>query len=175
MMSYGDPRLQPWALPEERAKPIVRRAVELGINFFDTADMYSDGASETITGRLLAKLFRRREDYVLATKVFYPTGPGANDRGLSRKHVVSALEASLRRLDTDYVDLYQVHRFDRDTPVEETMAALHDVIRAGKVRYIGCHRNGCVAVRQAANLSRHELPDAARVDAGPLQPCQPRR
>ncbi len=137
MMSYGDPALQRWALPEDRAEPIVRRAAEHGINFFDTADMYSDGASETITGRLLAKLFSRRDDYVLATKVFYPTGPGPNDRGLSRKHVLSALDASLRRLATDYVDLYQVHRFDADTPVEETMAALHDVIRAGKVRYIG--------------------------------------
>jgi 1-deoxyxylulose-5-phosphate synthase len=137
MMSYGDPRLQRWALPEERAEPIVRRAVELGINFFDTADMYSDGASETITGRLLAKLFSRREDYVLATKVFYPTGPGPNDRGLSRKHILSALDASLRRLGSDYIDLYQVHRFDPETPVEETMAALHDVIQAGKVRYIG--------------------------------------
>jgi 1-deoxyxylulose-5-phosphate synthase len=137
MMSYGDPRLQRWALPEERAEPIVRRAVELGVNFFDTADMYSDGASESITGRLLAKLFPRREDYVLATKVFYPMGPGPDDRGLSRKHIMSAIDASLRRLDADYVDLYQVHRFDLDTPVDETMAALHDVIQAGKVRYIG--------------------------------------
>jgi 1-deoxyxylulose-5-phosphate synthase len=137
MMSYGDPRLQPWALPEERAEPIVRTAVELGINFFDTADMYSEGASETITGRLLARLFSGRGDYVLATKVFYPMGPGPDDRGLSRKHISSAIDASLRRLGTDYVDLYQVHRFDPETPVEETMAALHDVIQAGKVRYIG--------------------------------------
>jgi 1-deoxyxylulose-5-phosphate synthase len=137
MMSYGDPRLQPWALPEDRAEPIVRRAVEHGINFFDTADMYSDGVSETITGRLLARLFERREDYVLATKVFYPTGRGPNDRGLSRKHIMSALDASLRRLGTDYIDLYQIHRFDPDTPVEETMGALHDVVKAGKVRYIG--------------------------------------
>ena len=137
MMSYGDPRLQRWALPEEQAEPIVRRAVEHGITFFDTADMYSDGASETITGRLLTRLFARREAYVLATKVFYPTGPGANDRGLSRKHILSALDASLGRLGTDYIDLYQVHRFDPQTPVEETMAALHDAIRSGKVRYIG--------------------------------------
>jgi aryl-alcohol dehydrogenase-like predicted oxidoreductase len=137
MMSYGDPRLQAWALPEDRAEPIVRRAVEHGITFFDTADMYSDGASETITGRLLARLFAGRDKYVLATKVFYPTGPGANDRGLSRKHILSAVDASLSRLGTDYIDLYQVHRFDPETPVEETMTALHDVVRSGKVRYIG--------------------------------------
>ena len=137
MMSYGDPELQPWALPEARAEPIVRAAVERGVTLFDTADMYSDGASEVITGRLLAKLFTRREDYVLASKVFYPTGPGPNDRGLSRQHIHSALDASLKRLGTGYVDLYQVHRFDPDTPVEETMVALDDVVRAGKVRYIG--------------------------------------
>ena len=137
MMSYGDPALQPWALTEDRAEPIVRAAVDRGITLFDTADMYSDGASEIITGRLLARLFNRREDYVLATKVFYPTGPGPNDRGLSRQHILSAVEASLERLGTGYIDLYQLHRFDPDTPVEETMTALHDVVRAGKVRYIG--------------------------------------
>ena len=137
MMSYGDPRLQKWALAEEQAEPIVRRAVEHGITLFDTADMYSDGASETITGRLLARFFARREDYVLATKVFYPTGPSINDRGLSRKHILAALDASLARLRTDYIDLYQVHRFDPETPVEETMAALDDVVQSGKVRYIG--------------------------------------
>jgi aryl-alcohol dehydrogenase-like predicted oxidoreductase len=137
MMSYGDPELQRWALPEDRAEPIVRRAVECGVTFFDTADMYSDGASEVITGRLLAKLFSRRDDYVVATKVFYPTGPGPNDRGLSRKHILSAVDASLERLGTGYIDLYQLHRFDPDTPVEETMTALHDLVRAGKVRYIG--------------------------------------
>ncbi len=137
MMSYGDPELQPWALPEDRAEPIVRAAVERGVTLFDTADMYSDGASEVITGRLLAKLFTRREDYVVASKVFYPTGPAPNDRGLSRQHIHSALDASLKRLGTGYVDLYQVHRFDPDTPVEETMVALDDVVRAGKVRYIG--------------------------------------
>ena len=137
MMSYGDAALQAWALPEDRAEPIVRKAVEHGVTFFDTADMYSDGASEVITGRLVAKVFFRREDYVVATKVFYPTGPGPNDRGLSRKHIHSAVDASLRRLGTDYIDLYQVHRFDPETPVEETMVALHDVVRAGKVRYLG--------------------------------------
>jgi 1-deoxyxylulose-5-phosphate synthase len=137
MMSYGDPAAQTWALSEPRAEPIVRRAVETGITFFDTADMYSNGESEVLTGRLLAKLFSRREDYVLASKVFYPTGPGANDRGLSRAHILSAIDSSLRRLGTDYLDLYQVHRFDPDTPVEETMGALEDVVRAGKARYIG--------------------------------------
>lgn len=137
MMSYGDPAGEPWVLSEDRAEPIVRRAVDAGITLFDTADMYSSGASEEITGRLLAKLFACRDDYVLATKVYYPTGPGPNDRGLSRKHVFSAIDASLRRLCTDYIDLYQVHRFDTRTPVEETLQALDDVVRAGKVRYIG--------------------------------------
>jgi 1-deoxyxylulose-5-phosphate synthase len=137
MMSFGDPEAQDWALPEPRAEPIMRRAVEAGITFFDTADMYSDGASEVVTGRLLARLFSRREDYVLASKVFYPTGPGPNERGLSRTHILSAIDSSLRRLNTDYLDLYQVHRFDPETPVEETMAALEDVVRAGKARYIG--------------------------------------
>jgi 1-deoxyxylulose-5-phosphate synthase len=140
MMSYGDPfgqSGQPWALAEDKAEPIVRRAVEAGITFFDTADMYSDGASEQITGRLLGNLFPRRDDYVLATKVYYPTGQGPNDRGLSRKHILATIDASLRRLRTDHVDLYQIHRWDDQTPVEETMATLHDVVRAGKARYIG--------------------------------------
>jgi 1-deoxyxylulose-5-phosphate synthase len=137
MMSYGDPADQPWALPEDRAEPIVRRAVEAGVTFFDTADMYSDGASEVITGRLLTRLFAHREEYVLATKVFYPTGPGPNDRGLSRKHLLASIDASLKRLGTDYVDLYQLHRFDPDTPVEETVQTLDEIVRAGKVRYVG--------------------------------------
>jgi 1-deoxyxylulose-5-phosphate synthase len=137
MMSYGDPAVQQWALAEEQAEPIVRRAVEAGVTLFDTADMYSDGASEQITGRLLARLFTRRDDYVLATKVYYPTGPGPNDRGLSRKHVLAAIDASLTRLGTDFVDLYQIHRWDGGSPAEETMAALQDVVRAGKARYIG--------------------------------------
>ena len=137
MMSYGDPGLQSWALREDAAEPIVRHAADAGVIFFDTAGTYSGGASEEITGRLLRKLFPRRDDYVLATKVYYPTGPGPNDRGLSRKHVLSAIDASLARLGTDYVDLYQVHRFDSQTPPEETMTALHDVVRAGKARYLG--------------------------------------
>jgi 1-deoxyxylulose-5-phosphate synthase len=137
MMSYGDPAQQRWALTEAQAEPIVRRAVEAGVIFFDTADMYCGGASEEITGRLLARLFPRREDYVLATKVFYPTGPGPNDRGLSRKHLLAGIDASLARLGTDYVDLYQIHRWDEQTPIEETMQALHDIVTAGKARYIG--------------------------------------
>jgi aryl-alcohol dehydrogenase-like predicted oxidoreductase len=137
MMSYGDPAAEAWYLSEDAAEPIVRRAVEAGVTFFDTADMYSGGVSEQITGRLLSSFFDRREDYVLATKVYYPTGPGPNDRGLSRQHIMAAVDASLRRLGTDHIDLYQIHRWDAGTPVEETMAALHDLVRAGKVRYLG--------------------------------------
>jgi aryl-alcohol dehydrogenase-like predicted oxidoreductase len=137
MMSYGDPAWRDWVLDADAAAPFVQRAAEAGINFFDTADAYSDGVSEEVTGRLLGKYFAAREDYVLATKVFNPMGEGPNDRGLSRKHVMSAIDASLRRLGTDYVDLYQIHRWDPETPVEETMSALHDVVRAGKARYLG--------------------------------------
>lgn len=137
MMSYGDKSRRAWFLSEEEAEPIVRRAVELGVNFFDTADMYSNGVTEEITGRLLSRLFPRRDDYVLATKVYFPTGDGPNDRGLSRKHIMAAIDGSLRRLGTDYVDLYQTHRWDDTAPVEETLAALDDLVRAGKVRYLG--------------------------------------
>jgi aryl-alcohol dehydrogenase-like predicted oxidoreductase len=137
MMSYGDPAAQQWALAEDRAEPIVRQAVEAGVTFFDTADMYSDGVSEEITGRLLGRLFASRDDYVLASKVYYPMGAGPNDRGLSRKHILASIDSSLRRLGTDHVDLYQIHRWDSQTPIEETMSALHDVVQAGKVRYLG--------------------------------------
>jgi aryl-alcohol dehydrogenase-like predicted oxidoreductase len=137
MMSYGSQTERRWHLREDDAEPIVRRAVEAGVTFFDTADMYSDGMTEEITGRLLAKLFPHRDDYVLATKVYFPMGPGPNDGGLSRKHVLAGIDASLRRLGTDYVDLYQIHRWDDQTPIEETMQALHDLVRAGKARYIG--------------------------------------
>jgi len=136
MMSYGNGSERPWVLDEDTAEPIVKAAVEGGITFFDTADVYSGGASEVATGRLLSK-FLDREQYVLATKVYSPMGQGENDRGLSRKHIMAGIDASLRRLGTDYVDLYQIHRFDYRTPIEETMAALHDVVRAGKARYIG--------------------------------------
>src|SRR5689334_2873404 len=114
MMSYGDPSAVAWYLDEERAAPLVRWAVEAGITFFDTADMYSAGVSEEITGRLLSRFFPRREDYVLATKVYYPMGDGPNDRGLSRAHIMRAVDASLRRLGTDVIDLYQVHRWDNE-------------------------------------------------------------
>jgi aryl-alcohol dehydrogenase-like predicted oxidoreductase len=137
MMSYGSRAERAWHLDEAAAEPIVKAAADGGITFFDTADTYSGGVSEEITGRLLGRLFGRREDYVLATKVFFPMGPGPNDRGLSRKHVLSAIDASLRRLGTEYVDLYQIHRWDYDTPVEETMEALHQVVTAGKARYLG--------------------------------------
>jgi 1-deoxyxylulose-5-phosphate synthase len=137
MMSYGDPSERAWHLGEDEAEPIVARAVEAGVTFFDTADTYSSGMTEEITGRLLGKLFAQRDEYVLATKVYFPMGPGPNDGGLSRKHVLAGIDASLRRLGTDYVDLYQIHRWDYETPIEETMEALHDVVRAGKARYIG--------------------------------------
>lgn len=138
MMSYGRPDpSEPWLLNEEAATPLVQAAIEGGVTFFDTADMYSNGASEQITGSLLKQLFSSRDDYVLATKVYYPMGPGANGGGLSRKHILAGIDDSLRRLGTDYVDLYQIHRWDHATPIEETMAALNDVVRAGKARYIG--------------------------------------
>jgi aryl-alcohol dehydrogenase-like predicted oxidoreductase len=136
MMSYGSSAWRPWVLEEEKAGPIVRAAVEAGITFFDTADVYSDGASEVVTGRLLRPLLSR-EELVVATKLFSPMTPGPNGRGLSRKHVMAAIDASLARLEMDYVDLYQIHRFDPLTPVEETMEALHDVVQAGKARYVG--------------------------------------
>ena len=137
MMSYGNRAARDWHLDEDEAEPIVRSAVESGVTFFDTADMYDQGVSEEVTGRVLARLFGHRDEYVIATKVFYPMGPGPNEGGLSRKHILAAVDASLRRLGTDYVDLYQIHRWDYETPIEETMQALDDVVRAGKTRYIG--------------------------------------
>ncbi len=136
MMSFGNDSDKPWVIDEQAAEPIVRAAVQGGITFFDTADTYSQGASEIATGRLLSKLLTR-EEVVLATKVFMPMTPGENGGGLSRKHILSAIDASLARLQMDYVDLYQIHRWDNRTPIEETMEALHDVVRAGKARYIG--------------------------------------
>jgi aryl-alcohol dehydrogenase-like predicted oxidoreductase len=137
MMSYGSRDERAWHLSEDEAEPLVKTAVEGGVTFFDTADTYSDGVTEEITGHLLGRLFRRRDDYVLATKVYFPMGDGPNDGGLSRKHIMSAIDASLGRLGTEYVDLYQIHRWDYQTPIEETMDALHEVVRAGKARYIG--------------------------------------
>ncbi len=135
-MTYGDPQWRPWILSEEQGRPILKRAIEYGINFFDTADMYSSGGCEVVTGRLLSKLLSR-DELVLATKVYFQMTPGPAGRGLSRKHILSAIDASLTRLGMDYVDLYQIHRWDSSTPIEETMEALHDVVRAGKARYIG--------------------------------------
>lgn len=136
-MTYGKPTERwPWALNEQESRPFIQKALELGINFFDTADMYSYGTSEEVVGNLL-KEFANRDDVVIATKVFNPMGPLPNDGGLSRKHIMSSIDNSLRRLKTDYVDLYQIHRWDYDTPIEETMEALHDVVKAGKARYIG--------------------------------------
>ena len=137
MMSFGRHDSRPWALDEAAAEPIVRGAVEGGVIFFDTADVYNGGQSEVVTGRLLARLFGSREEYVVATKVHGRTMPGENGRGLSRKHILASIDASLQRLGLDYVDLYQIHRWDPLTPIEETMAALHDVVQAGKARYLG--------------------------------------
>ncbi|OLB66849.1 MAG: alcohol dehydrogenase [Actinobacteria bacterium 13_2_20CM_2_72_6] len=137
MMSYGDDPARPWQLGAEAAEPIVRQAVEAGVTFFDTADIYAVGTGERLTGRLLRRFFPRRDDYVLATKVYFPMGDGPNDRGLSRKHLLSAIDASLTRLGTDHVDLYQIHRWDPETPIEETMDALDSIVRAGKARYVG--------------------------------------
>jgi len=136
MMSFGRHEERRWALGEDQAEPIIRRAVEGGITFFDTADVYNGGESEVLTGRILSKLFTR-EEYVVATKVHGQTMPGENGRGLGRKHVLASIDASLERLGLDYVDLYQIHRWDYRTPIEETMEALHEVVKAGKARYIG--------------------------------------
>ena len=136
MMTYGDPKWRPWVLDEQAGRSFIHRALELGINFFDTADMYSMGVSEEITGRALRE-FTRREEVVVATKVFFPMNDKPNGGGLSRKHILDGIDVSLRRLGLDYVDLYQIHRWDPDTPIEETLEALHDVVKAGKARYLG--------------------------------------
>jgi len=135
-MSYGTPKWREWVLDEDASRPFFRRAVEHGITFFDTADMYSLGASEEVTGRALKEL-APRDQVVIATKAFYPMGKGPNDGGLSRKHLFHAIDSSLKRLGADYVDLYQIHRWDYSTPIEETLRALDDIVRAGKARYIG--------------------------------------
>jgi aryl-alcohol dehydrogenase-like predicted oxidoreductase len=161
MMSYGKHESREWTLDEEGAEPIVRRAVEGGITFFDTADVYNGGQSEIVTGRLLGKLFELREEYVLATKVHGQTMPGENGRGLSRKHIMASIDASLERLGLDYVDLYQIHRWDPTTPIEETMEALHDVVKAGKARYIG-----------ASSMFAWQFAKAQRVGATPFVSMQ---
>jgi aryl-alcohol dehydrogenase (NADP+) len=136
-MTYGSKKWRGWVLEDAEGRPFIQQALKLGINFFDTADMYSVGVSEEILGRALKDFGPPRDQLVIATKVFWPMGDGPNQKGLSRKHIMEAIDASLRRLGTDYVDLYQIHRFDYETPIEETMTALDDVVRAGKARYIG--------------------------------------
>jgi 1-deoxyxylulose-5-phosphate synthase len=137
-MTFGVPERgdHPWSLPEAQSRPLIRKAVEMGINFFDTANVYSDGTSEEIVGQAL-KDYTRRDETVIATKVFFPMSQGPNGGGLSRKSIFNAIDASLRRLGTDYVDLYQIHRWDHTTPIEETLEALHDLVKTGKVRYLG--------------------------------------
>lgn len=136
-MTYGTPKWRDWVLDEAASKPFIKRALDAGINFFDTADIYSIGESEVVLGNALKEMAPKRERVVIATKLFNPMGSSPNERGLSRKHVMHAIDNSLRRLKTDYVDLYQIHRFDPSTPIEETIEALHDVVKAGKARYIG--------------------------------------
>ena len=167
MMSYGQHSSREWALDEPDAEPIVRRAVEGGINFFDTADAYNGGQSEVVTGRLLRKLFGMREEYVLATKVHGRRCPARTAQGLSRKHIMASIDASLQRLEHDYVDLYQIHRWDPRTPIEETMEALHDVVKAGKARYIGA---SSMFAWQFAKAQGPCAIDPVRIDAEPLQP-----
>ena len=154
-MTFGVPERGDhlWTLPEEASRPILRRALDLGINFFDTANVYSDGTSEEIVGRAL-KDFARREDVVLATKVYFPLTQHPNSGGLSRKSILTAIDASLRRLGTDYVDLYQIHRWDYDTPIEETLEALHDVVKSGKARYIGASSMHAWQFSKALHVSR---------------------
>ena len=163
-MSYGVPERgpHPWSLPEDEARPFVRQALDLGINFFDTANVYSDGTSEEILGRALAD-FADRDEIVLATKVHGRRRPGPNGGGLSRKHILSEIDASLRRLRTDYVDLYQIHRLDPDTPIEETLEALHDVVKAGKARYIGASSMyACSSRRRSISPTRTAGPGSCR-------------
>ncbi len=136
MMTYGTPQWRDWVLDEDASRPLIRAAVDAGITFFDTANMYSNGVSEEVTGRALRDMLRR-DEYALATKVYFAAGPRPTQGGLSRKHIMDAVNDSLRRLGTDYIDLYQIHRWDYKTPIEETMEALHDVVKSGKVRYIG--------------------------------------
>ena len=165
MMTYGTPRWRPWILDEDAGRPIVKRAVELGVNFFDTADMYSGGVSEEVTGKYL-KEFTRRDEVVIATKVFFPVDLAfsggfdnsapqpPNTSGLSRKRIFNGVDASLKRLGIDYIDLYQIHRWDYKTPIEETMEALHDLVKSGKVRYIGASSMWAWQFAKAQHIAR---------------------
>jgi aryl-alcohol dehydrogenase-like predicted oxidoreductase len=154
-MTFGVPERgdQPWTLPEEQSRPLIRQAVDAGINYFDTANSYSEGTSEEIVGRAL-KEFTRRDEVVIATKVFFPMSQGPNGAGLSRKAIFTAIDASLRRLGTDYVDLYQIHRWDYTTPIEETLEALHDVVKSGKARYLGASSMYAWQFSKALHLAR---------------------
>src|ERR1700692_27182 len=154
-MTFGVPERghQAWTLPESESRPLIRQAVDAGINFFDTANAYSDGTSEEIVGRALTD-FARREEVVIATKVFFPMTKAPNGGGVSRKAIFSAIDASLRRLGTDYVDLYQIHRWDYKTPIEETLEALHDVVKAGKARYLGASSMHAWQFGKALHLAR---------------------
>jgi len=151
-MTYGDPNWRPWILDEDAARPFFRHAVEAGINFFDTADMYSLGVSEQVTGRMVRE-FTRRDEVVVATKVHFPMGAGPNMGGLSRKHILQACDASLERLGLEAIDLYQIHRFDPSVPIDETLEALNDLVRAGKVRYIGASSGPAWRMAQALSTS----------------------
>lgn len=151
-MSYGDPAWRPWVLDEAASRPFFRRAIEAGVNFFDTADMYSHGASEEVTGRALRE-YGRRDELVIATKVHYPMGDGPNMRGLSRKHIIQGCEASLKRLGVDTIDLYQVHRFDPQVPLAETLAALDHLVQQGKVRYLGASSGAAWQLMKALHLA----------------------
>ena len=154
-MTFGAPERgdHPWTLPEQQSRPLIRKAIEMGINFFDTANAYSDGTSEEIVGQAL-KDYTRRDEVVIATKVFFPMSKGPNGGGLSRKSIFTAIDASLRRLGTDYVDLYQIHRWDPTTPIEETLEALHDVVKAGKARYLGASSMYAWQFAKALHLAR---------------------
>jgi aryl-alcohol dehydrogenase-like predicted oxidoreductase len=154
-MTFGVPERgdQPWTLPEEQSRPLIRQAVDAGINYFDTANSYSEGTSEEIVGRAL-KEFTRRDEVVIATKVFFPMSQGPNGAGLSRKAIFTAIDASLRRLGTDYVDLYQIHRWDYATPIEETLEALHDVVKSGKARHLGASSMYAWQFSKALHLAR---------------------
>ncbi|HLF28061.1 MAG TPA: aldo/keto reductase [Anaerolineae bacterium] len=160
MMTYGTTEWRAWVLPEAEGRPIVKRALELGVNFFDTADVYSHGVSEEILGRALRDFGVRRDEVVIATKVFFPMGEAPNQGGLSRKHILDAIDASLKRLNLDYVDVYQIHRYDRETPIEETLEALHAVVKAGKARYLGA--SSMFAWQFARMLSAAERHDWTR-------------
>ena len=174
-MTYGTKKWREWVLEEEEGRPFIKQALEAGINFFDTADMYSLGASEQVLGRALKDFGPSRDKLVIATKVFFPMGDDPNQKGLSRKHIMHAIDDSLRRLGTDYVDLYQIHRFDYETPIEETLAALHDVVKSGKARYIGASSMFAWQFAQMLHTSDRLGLDALCHHAEPLQPGLSRR